>query len=206
MNDAWPASSAENTNACGNRLGALQKRDPVLVTASSGNVYTSCAMRSWKCDCAQATRSIKQKISKCTSTVQRSQRYLEQLAGPSDAVVEVSAPICDQKVYHILKGLSRSSIRVRTHSSNIPAVRQRINGPNVLVQYNVVSSWQTLCANTRSWTFNLLIWICQEGIDLCRCFLQQALKVASSCREAVIDVVWEGVKRAHGCLFLRRVP
>ena len=47
MSDAWAGSAASNTSGVGKRLGGDQKRAPVDVTASSGNVCVSCATRSW---------------------------------------------------------------------------------------------------------------------------------------------------------------
>uniref|UniRef100_A0A7C9CVM0 Uncharacterized protein n=1 Tax=Opuntia streptacantha TaxID=393608 RepID=A0A7C9CVM0_OPUST len=41
----WLGSSTENCNGRGKRFGADQNGAPVLVTASSGNVYVSCFTR-----------------------------------------------------------------------------------------------------------------------------------------------------------------
>ena len=50
------ASEVENMTGRGKRFGALQKGEPVDVTASSGNVNVSCKILSWNCswNCVRA--------------------------------------------------------------------------------------------------------------------------------------------------------
>ena len=48
--------------------------------------------------------------------------------------------------------------------------------------------------------------VVQEGVGLCGALLQHALKLRACVCEAVVNVVGEGVQRAHGRLLLRWIP